>query len=87
MRYSNYMTPNAEFGPVRIYFGHQAGKYPDGNQVIVQGSDSRAVFDSPLVSHRIGDDFDQADLVIQGHIHEDHTAGLVRLPQCACLHP
>ena len=55
--------------------------YPDGNQLIVQGSDSRAVFDSPLVSHRIGDDFDQADLVIQGHIHEDHTAGLVRVPQ------
>jgi glyoxylase-like metal-dependent hydrolase (beta-lactamase superfamily II) len=74
------MTPSAEFGPVRIYFGHQSGKYPDGNQVIVQGSDSRAVFDSPLVSHRIGEDFDQADLAIQGHIHEDHTAGLVRLP-------
>lgn len=74
------MNPSAEFGPVRIYFGKQSGKYPDGNQVIVQGSHSRAVFDSPLVSHRIGDDFDQADLVIQGHIHEDHTAGIVRLP-------
>jgi glyoxylase-like metal-dependent hydrolase (beta-lactamase superfamily II) len=74
------MTSSAEFGFVRIYFGKQSGKYPDGNQAIVQGSDSRAVFDSPLVSHRIGDDFDQADLVIQGHIHEDHTAGLVRLP-------
>jgi len=74
------MTPSAEFGPVRIYMGRQSGKYPDGNQVIVQGSDSRAVFDSPLVSNRIGDDFDRADLVIQGHIHEDHTAGLARLP-------
>jgi glyoxylase-like metal-dependent hydrolase (beta-lactamase superfamily II) len=60
--------------------GRQSGKYPDGNQVIVQGADSRAVLDSPLVSNRIGDDFDQADLVIQGHIHEDHTAGLARLP-------
>ena len=74
------MQPSAEFGPVRIYFGKQSGKYPDGNQVVVQGSDSRAVFDSPLVSCRIGDDFDQADLVIQGHVHEDHTAGLARLP-------
>ena len=74
------MTPSAEFGPIRIYFGKHNGKYPDGNQLIVQGADSRAVFDSPLVSHRIGDDFDRADLVIQGHIHEDHTAGLVRLP-------
>ena len=76
-----HIIPSAEFGPVRIYSGEKSGKYPDGNQVIVQGSDSRAVFDSPLVSHRIGDDFDQADLVIQGHIHEDHTAGLARLPQ------
>ena len=74
------MTPSAEFGPVRIYFGKDMGKFPDGNQVIVQGADSRVVFDSPLVSCRIGDDFDQADLVIQGHIHEDHTAGLARLP-------
>ena len=75
------MTPSVDFGSARIYFGRNQGKYPDGNQVIVQGTDSRAVFDSPLVSRRIGDDFDQADLVIQGHIHEDHTAGLVHLPQ------
>jgi len=74
------MQPTAEFGPVRVYAGKRNGKYPDGNQVIVQGADSRAVFDSPLVSHHIGRDFDEADLVIQGHIHEDHTAGLVRLP-------
>jgi glyoxylase-like metal-dependent hydrolase (beta-lactamase superfamily II) len=73
------MTPSAEFGPVRIYFGKHKGKYPDGNQVIVQGADSRAAFDSPLVSCGIGDDFEQADLVIQGHIHEDHTTGLARL--------
>ena len=74
------MTPSAEFGPVRVYAGARSGKYPDGNQVIVHGSDSRAVFDSPLVSRRIGQDFDRADLVIQGHVHEDHTAGLARLP-------
>jgi len=70
-----------EFGPVRIYAGEKNGKYPDGNQVIVQGSDSRAVFDSPLVSNLIGRDFDDADLVIQGHMHEDHVAGLHRLPR------
>jgi len=79
MRHSTDMTPSAEFGPVRIYFGKHSGKYPDGNQVIVQGSEARAVFDSPLVSQRIGADFDLADLVIQGHIHEDHAAGLARL--------
>ena len=74
------MSPSFEFGPVRIYAGEKNGKYPDGNQVIVQGADSRAVFDSPQVANRIGSDFDQADLVIQGHMHEDHVAGLHRVP-------
>ena len=73
------MNPSVELGPVRIYFGEKNGMYPDGNQVIVQGTRQKAVFDSPLVSNRIGDDFDQADLVIQSHIHEDHMAGLHRL--------
>jgi len=74
------VQPTHEFGPVRIYCGEKNGKYPDGNQVIVEGSDRRAVFDSPLVSNRIGPDFDEADLVIQGHMHEDHATGLHRLP-------
>jgi glyoxylase-like metal-dependent hydrolase (beta-lactamase superfamily II) len=74
------MSPSCEFGPVRIYAGEKNGKYPDGNQVIVEGAGCRAVFDSPLVSNHIGADFDDADLVIQGHMHEDHVAGLHRLP-------
>lgn len=76
----NTITPIAEFGAVRIYAGAKSGKYPDGNQVIVNGATARAVFDSPLVANSIGDDFDKADLVIQGHVHEDHMAGLHRLP-------
>jgi len=74
------MKPTFELGPVRVYAGEKNGKYPDGNQVIVEGRERRAVFDSPLVANRIGADFDEADLVIQGHVHEDHVAGLHRLP-------
>lgn len=74
------MQPILELGPVRVYAGEKSGKYPDGNQVIVSGADTRAVFDSPLVANRIGEDFDGADLVIQGHVHEDHMTGLHRLP-------
>jgi len=74
-------TPHADFGPVRVYFGEKTGKYPDGNQVVVHGSDTHAVFDTPLVANRIGDDFDSADLVILGHVHEDHMAGLHRVPR------
>lgn len=73
----------ADFGRVRVYFGEKSGKYPDGNQVIVHGSDTHAAFDTPLVANRIGADFDQAELVILGHVHEDHMAGLHRLPHAA----
>jgi glyoxylase-like metal-dependent hydrolase (beta-lactamase superfamily II) len=68
------------FGPVAVYLGEKSGKYPDGNQVIVQGSDTRVAFDTPPVANHIGTDFDHVDLVILGHVHEDHMAGLHRLP-------
>ena len=68
------------WGAVRVFLGDKSGKYPDGNQVIVQGADLRVAFDTPLVSNRIGPDFDEVDLVILGHVHEDHMAGLHRVP-------
>jgi glyoxylase-like metal-dependent hydrolase (beta-lactamase superfamily II) len=69
-----------DLGPVTVFFGDKNGKYPDGNQVVVQGADSRVVFDSPLVANHIGDAFDSADLCILGHAHEDHITGLHRIP-------
>jgi glyoxylase-like metal-dependent hydrolase (beta-lactamase superfamily II) len=68
------------FGPVSVHLGEKSGKYPDGNQVIVQGADLRVAFDTPLVANRIGPEFDAVDLVILGHVHEDHMAGLHRVP-------
>jgi glyoxylase-like metal-dependent hydrolase (beta-lactamase superfamily II) len=70
-----------EWGAARVYLGDRSGKYPDGNQVIVQGADLRVAFDTPLVANRIGPDFDEVDLVILGHVHEDHMAGLHRVPR------
>lgn len=70
----------AEFGPVTVYFGEKTGKYPDGNQVIVAGGDMRVAFDTPPVANRIGPAFDEVDMVILGHVHEDHMAGLHRVP-------
>jgi len=69
-----------ELGPVRVYLGEKSGKYPDGNQVVVQGADTRAAFDTPLVANRLGSELLDADLVVLGHVHEDHMAGLHRLP-------
>ncbi len=74
------MQPSLRFGPVSIFLGDKSGKCPDGNQVLVQGSETRVAFDTPLVANRIGPAFDEVDLVILGHVHEDHMAGLHRVP-------
>ncbi|MFO1084096.1 MAG: MBL fold metallo-hydrolase [Reyranellaceae bacterium] len=73
----------AEFGRVSVFFGAKNGKYPDGNQVLVEGADTRAAFDTPIVANHIGPAFDATELVILGHVHEDHMAGLHRLPKVA----
>ncbi|MGO4712209.1 MBL fold metallo-hydrolase [Bradyrhizobium sp. 2TAF24] len=75
--------PRADFGRVSVFFGEKNGKYPDGNQVLVRGADVRAAFDAPLVSNSIGPAFDATELVVMGHVHEDHMAGLHRLPRAS----
>ena len=70
-------------GSVSVHLGEKSGKYPDGNQVIVRGSQACAAFDTPLVANRIGSELQQVDLVILGHVHEDHMAGLHLVPQAS----
>src|SRR5882724_1559876 len=77
---SRRAIPRADFGRVTVFFGDRNGKYPDANQVIVRGSDTQAAFDTPIVANHIGEAFDASDLVILGHVHEDHMAALHRLP-------
>ncbi|WP_326534564.1 MBL fold metallo-hydrolase [Pseudorhodoferax sp.] len=74
---------HVEFGRVSVYFGERNGKYPDGNQVLVRGRDTRAAMDTPIASNFIGAAFEASELVVMGHVHEDHMAGLHRLPQAA----
>lgn len=76
-------SSRADYGRVTVFFGEKSGKYPDGNQVVVRGSDTHAAFDTPLVANHIGPELDEAELVILGHVHEDHMAGLHRLPDAA----
>ena len=66
-------------GAVSVYPGEKSGKYPDGNQVMVRGADTLVAFDTPLVANRLGSELLDADLVVLGHVHEDHMAGLHRL--------
>lgn len=69
-----------DFGRVSVYFGERSGKYPDGNQILIRGSETRVALDTPLVSNHIGAAFDDSEMVVLGHVHEDHIAGLHRLP-------
>src|SRR6201991_5115714 len=78
---SRRTIPRADFGRVTVFFGEKNGKYPDANQVIVRGTDTQAAFDTPIVANYIGEEFDRSDMVILGHVHEDHMAGLHRLPK------
>ncbi|MEN9774683.1 MAG: hypothetical protein RL322_1753 [Pseudomonadota bacterium] len=68
-----------QIGPLSIWVGASRGKYPDGNQLLVEGSDSVALFDTPLVSLELDRELARADLMILGHVHEDHMVGLARL--------
>jgi glyoxylase-like metal-dependent hydrolase (beta-lactamase superfamily II) len=69
-----------QFGRVTVFRGAKGGKYPDGNQIMIRGSDTLAALDTPIVANHIGAEFDAAELVVMGHVHEDHMAGLHRLP-------
>jgi glyoxylase-like metal-dependent hydrolase (beta-lactamase superfamily II) len=67
-----------EIGPVTLWTGASHGKYPDGNQLRVAGRDSVAIFDTPLISLALDAELAAADLMILGHVHEDHMVGIGR---------
>jgi glyoxylase-like metal-dependent hydrolase (beta-lactamase superfamily II) len=74
-----------QFGSVGVHLGARSGKYPDGNQVVVRGSDVCVAFDTPLASRDRVDLLSEIDLVILGHVHEDHVAALDLLPHAAVM--
>jgi glyoxylase-like metal-dependent hydrolase (beta-lactamase superfamily II) len=80
-------TPLLELGPVSVHFGAKNGKYPDGNQVVVTGGEVRVIFDTPLLANRLGPELDGTDLVVLGHVHEDHTAGVHRFQDVPVFAP
>lgn len=80
-------VPTLALGPVTVYFGEKSGKYPDGNQVVVRGRNAIAAFDTPLSAARLAPVLDTVDMVILGHVHEDHMAGLHGLPRTPVFAP
>lgn len=65
-----------QLGPfVTVLFGHEQGKYPDGNTVVVRGTSGSVAID-PAMSTRTMDPPLEVDTVLLTHAHEDHAAGV-----------
>jgi glyoxylase-like metal-dependent hydrolase (beta-lactamase superfamily II) len=69
------MHDERSLGPsVTVLFGQSSGKYPDGNSVLVRGS-QRSVLIDPSLGVRCRPTID-VDMVMLTHTHEDHAAGI-----------
>lgn len=65
-----------QLGPhVTVLFGHEQGKYPDGNTVVVRGATGSVAID-PAMSARTLDPPLEVDTVLLTHAHEDHAVGV-----------
>jgi glyoxylase-like metal-dependent hydrolase (beta-lactamase superfamily II) len=67
-----------EIGPLTILFGHENGKYPHGNALVIQGTEKSAIVDPNLGTKaraNAGVTLPDVDMVIHSHAHEDHIAG------------
>ena len=69
------MTTDRAIGRVTVLTGAQSGKYPDGNSLLVSGTEETVVIDPSLslIPRRAG--LPRVDRVVNSHCHEDHVAG------------
>ncbi len=56
--------------------GERNGKYPDGNSMLVRGSEGVVLIDPSLTVRNRAGLGEQIDRVLISHAHEDHLAGL-----------
>ncbi len=69
------MSEDRKLGHATVLTGERAGKYPQGNSLLVEGPEESLIVDPSLslVSRR--DRLPRADRVVNSHCHEDHIAG------------
>jgi len=61
---------------VTLLAGEAKGKYPDGNTVLVAGSEGVILIDPSLTVHRRGGGPCAVDRILVSHAHEDHMSGI-----------
>ncbi len=64
---------------VTVLMGQRDGKYPDGNSVVVAGSEGAVVIDPSLTVAARGGVPAAVDRVLISHAHEDHMSGIAAL--------
>lgn len=72
-------------GGITVLTGAENGKYPDGNAVIVSGTDRTVMIDPSLTVHDRGGAPAAIDQILISHAHEDHVAGLHLFPDTPVL--
>jgi len=60
---------------VTVLFGHEQGKYPDGNTVVVRGTRDSVVIDPALSARSVQPPLEVGSVLLT-HAHEDHVAGV-----------
>jgi glyoxylase-like metal-dependent hydrolase (beta-lactamase superfamily II) len=60
---------------VTVLFGHEQGKYPDGNTVVVRGDHDSVVIDPALSARTVQPPLEVGSVLLT-HAHEDHVAGV-----------
>ena len=69
------MTTDRTIGRVTVLTGAQSGKYPDGNSLLVAGTEETVVIDPSLSLIPRRATLPRIDRVVNSHCHEDHVAG------------
>jgi glyoxylase-like metal-dependent hydrolase (beta-lactamase superfamily II) len=73
-----------ELGPVTVLFGEEGGKYPDGNALLVRGTEETVIIDPSLGVIPRRSTLPPVDRVLNSHCHEDHVAGNHLFPDASC---
>jgi len=64
-----------DIGCTTVLFGERGGKYPQGNSLLVRGTDETAIVDPSLGVIPRRARLPRVDRVLNSHCHEDHVAG------------